>query len=450
VSGSTTNDLLTGVRRWWWAVFLATALAGLTAFVVTSQSPDRYEAHTRLLVGPVNTDADVLRAAGQLATTYAELVTSQTLLDATIAELALQRSRAELAEAISAHPDGNRLLTISVADRDPELAATLANTLAARLADLAAEGEARPDGLLLVVDRATPGQLVGPNALFISLVVMLGTAVAAAFTARLAERLDRTVGSEQELNEIAELDHFGAVELAPVRPWADRRPSAHAEPHSDRGSAYRLVATKVQLLAREQPLRSLLIVPVRHSAGSGELASNIALFLSERSQRVVLLDANWDSHEVTSLFGAHRHAGLAELLQQSATELGPRLPLETFLTPAGPHLHIMPAGPLSRSVADAPASLLESLQAQRDLVVVAAAPVTRSPASLAWARYADATLLMVHRNKTTRDDLVQAVESLRLVGANVIGTVLQEGYRRSRPARTSPPVRLWSRPAERV
>ncbi|HET7743262.1 MAG TPA: hypothetical protein VFK76_00830, partial [Gaiellaceae bacterium] len=66
-----------------------------------------------------------------------------------------------------------------------------------------------------------------------------------------------------------------------------------------------------------------------------------------------------------------------------------------------------------------------------DLVVVNAAPLTRSPAALAWAKAADATLLVAQRGVTRRESVSDAAECLRRTNANLIGTILT-GAKRSR------------------
>ena len=65
------------IARRWWLVFVASAvLAALGGYAVASRLPKVYEAEVRVLVGPLNTDLNTQRAAGQLANTYAQLASS--------------------------------------------------------------------------------------------------------------------------------------------------------------------------------------------------------------------------------------------------------------------------------------------------------------------------------------------------------------------------------------
>ena len=57
--------------------------------------PADLESSARLLVGPINSDTNTLRASSQLVQTYAELATSWNLLEATVKEMGLEPEAAD-------------------------------------------------------------------------------------------------------------------------------------------------------------------------------------------------------------------------------------------------------------------------------------------------------------------------------------------------------------------
>jgi Mrp family chromosome partitioning ATPase len=73
---------------------------------------------------------------------------------------------------------------------------------------------------------------------------------------------------------------------------------------------------------------------------------------------------------------------------------------------------------------ETPTEVLRELLEEADVVVVTVPPLERSPNSLVWSRAAEATILVTERDHTRREQIPADVESLRRVGANVIGTVL--------------------------
>jgi hypothetical protein len=77
-------------------------------------------------------------------------------------------------------------------------------------------------------------------------------------------------------------------------------------------------------------------------------------------------------------------------------------------------------------------------------VIVAGPPTLGSAEALVYARASDASVVVVRRDQTKRDALAHAVESLTLVGANVLGVVMDARsggrFRRAEAGPSAPPV----------
>ena len=84
------------------------------------------------------------------------------------------------------------------------------------------------------------------------------------------------------------------------------------------------------------------------------------------------------------------------------------------------------AGP-GRTRGDQAEALVARLLHDADLLVVYASSLRRSPDALAWARAADATVVVARRQRTRQDRVASALESLEHVHTNVVGTVLHTG-----------------------
>jgi hypothetical protein len=89
-------------------------------------------------------------------------------------------------------------------------------------------------------------------------------------------------------------------------------------------------------------------------------------------------------------------------------------------------MEFVPRGVQTPQLTNAEASrrLIAELLQRADTVVANAAPVHRSGSALVWASVCDAVVLVVRRDKTKRESLVHALESLRLIGANLAGIVV--------------------------
>ncbi|HMO57992.1 MAG TPA: Wzz/FepE/Etk N-terminal domain-containing protein [Roseiflexaceae bacterium] len=118
------------LRHKWWMVVLITALALLLGLSISLFLGPRYRAATLLFVNHASSSSSDVTAARMLTRTYAELVTARPVLEDTIGRLGLQMRPEDLQDLVRvSSPRETQLISIEVTDRDPSLAATIANTI---------------------------------------------------------------------------------------------------------------------------------------------------------------------------------------------------------------------------------------------------------------------------------------------------------------------------------
>lgn len=164
--------------RFWWLLVIGAVAAGTMGYVVVSQQPTTYEARVRLLVGDLSGDFDGIRASEALATTYAELATSDLLLEQAVRSLDLDISVDAIDDGVSAVTVGtSRILLITVEMSDEERAPQVANALARALVAF----RDAPPGQLTILDAAEDSNPV-PTRLpaLVGLAAIGGTALVAA------------------------------------------------------------------------------------------------------------------------------------------------------------------------------------------------------------------------------------------------------------------------------
>jgi capsular polysaccharide biosynthesis protein/Mrp family chromosome partitioning ATPase len=417
-------------RRWWWTLLAATVVAGAVGYLAARTIPPTYEAETKLLIGPVtNTDIDTIRAASSLAETYAELAHSDTSLSTMSAKLSLGTPLVDLRENVKVVADDvTRLISIRADAGDAQLAADMANELASQLQEVQAQGPARAEGEIHVIDKAAPApDPIAPSVNLIAVMAAGAGLVAALILVLVVEHFSDTVGSRFELAEIAAVPYLGSIALprrfvaSPADPLA-----VEAIPESRTAVSTRLLASKISF-SGGTPLRSVLIVGSQAGDRAPELAANIAAGLAGSGRKVVLVDANDIEGEITSLFSIDERTGVRELLEWPTLQTAQGL-LEAVLVHREPGMEVLPHGAggpqlIDRESAD---QLVKALLERGDLVIINSAPVHRSGSTLVWARVTDATLLVAHRDVSKRENVTYAVDSLRQVGANLIGLVLME------------------------
>jgi polysaccharide biosynthesis transport protein len=434
------SGYLATARRWWWTLLVATWIAGLAGYLVATRIPPTYEARAFMLVGPYEGDLETLRASGQLALTYADLVTTTPRLEAAIAQVGTNLTAIDLKTAtrVTAN-DTTRTLTIRAQHGDPKTAAELANALAGQLSLLVELGTGRPEGQLNVMEFAAPPTTpVAPQVSLIAILTALAGFLGALVVVVLIEYIGATVRSRDDVTRIVPVPFLGQIEgqrsSQPGRGLVVER-----LPASRLASSYRIVATRVVFADSEEPVQSLLMVGAQSGDGTGETAVNVAAALATSGRRTVLIDGDDVDGEATSLLGLQDRPGLAEVIRGQAD-------LSSVVLAHGADLHVVPVGRSSLASLDdgAVRRIMERLLADHDLVIVAGPPTLGSAEALVYARASDAAVVVVRRDQTKRDALAHAVESLTLVGANVLGVVLDARsggrFRRSEVGPAAPPV----------
>ncbi len=407
-------------RRWWTTLLIATAVAGLAGYAIASSVPPTFESTARLLVGPVVGDVDVMRAAGAISFTYAELAVAEPALDVVREQLGLPEDTPIVARAIP--NETTRILQIRAEYGDPEVAASISNLLAENLIAIEREGVALPEGLLTLVGPAAQNPVpIAPQVSLIAIVAAATGLLAAIVLVLLVEYFGNTINSRAELASSAAVPILGSASLGRRFRPSRRQPTVvDAQPESKAATAVRFIATKIAYADPKGPTSSALIVGMAKRDGAADLALGVATVLARAGRKVVVVDANDESDELSTLVGAEG-AGLSELLAQPDMD-----PMDVALSrPRWPT--VVARGGLTPSTLvdpDAARNLIDKLNKQFEVVIVVSAPIHLSGNALVWAKAVSLVVLAVERDRAKRDDLAYAMETLTGVNASVLGTVL--------------------------
>jgi capsular exopolysaccharide synthesis family protein len=124
------------LRHWAWLLVLASVLVGGVAYFLTKRMTPVYQASTTMLINEApstrSTDYTSIMTSERLAQTYAQLITTQPVLDDVVNRLQLGIIASELKGMINVSPvQDTQLLLVKVKDTIPVRAAEIANTLVA-------------------------------------------------------------------------------------------------------------------------------------------------------------------------------------------------------------------------------------------------------------------------------------------------------------------------------
>ena len=438
------------IKRWWWTLLIATWIAGLAGFTVASGLPPTYETQVRLLIGPLSADLNTQRAAGQNAQTYAELATSQQLLDTVVEKMGGSITTPQLRETVEARADSTtRLLTLTARAPDPDTAVEIANTLASRIAALPGSpqaGAALPEGEITIVDPAArPGTPVAPD---VALIVVLAAAAGLLGAAAIVFLIEYVTDVVRDRYDIADVSPvLGIVPSFRSRSSADMASRvANLARHPGVSISLRYLTAMLAVADGTLPKR-LLVVGTRAGDGAGAFAASLAITIVDGGRTVTLVDANGHEREISDLMDIDMRSGSLKSVLVGRTRSVQ--PMDHRL----PGLTVLPYGASEPLVdvtdADAATGLLDGLADGSDVVLVNAPSPDRSPSALTWARSVDATLVVVHADFATRRHMTSLIDDLERVGAKAVGIVMSQGKpgpaprlaRRSRAAGQAPSTR---------
>ncbi|WP_435745261.1 polysaccharide biosynthesis tyrosine autokinase [Nocardioides sp. SYSU DS0663] len=434
------KDYWRTVRRRWklilTTVLLTVGIAAAYTWTVTPQ----YASSARLFVSTTPSDtADAYQGnlfASQRVTSYAEIVDGRRLAGRVADALGGERTVTELLETVSASvvPE-TVILEITATDPDPIEARDIAQAYAEELSDLVPELEAPGAeertliNATITDDAVASDEPVSPQpvrnlglAFVLGLLLGIGLAV-------LRELLDTTIGSNEDVEAVTEtpiLGHIiadgGAVRSQPAEVLGSASPWAEA---------FRVLRTNMQYVEVDHEQRVFVVSSSLPGEGKTTTAANLAVTMAMAGQRVALVECDLRRPLIASRLGLDGATGTTSVL------IG-KVSLEDALQPyQDTGLQVLACGPIPPNPSEllqshAMTAMLEQLRSRFDTVILDAPPLLPVTDAALLTAQVDGAMVVVRHGRTTRDQLMHAVERLTNVDAKTVGVVINAA-----PARKS-------------
>jgi capsular exopolysaccharide synthesis family protein len=285
--------------------------------------------------------------------------------------------------------------------------------------------------LATVTQRASNGMQIGPDfAKFLGLGGAVGF-LAALGLSFLMEMADKGFRNPDEITRHLSLPVLGHVpELDAGRDWkvvkdgvVDRSVATHHRPKSRLAESYRAVRAALFFGMRGQNNRVLQVTSADPGDGKSTLAANVAAAIATSGKKCLLMDGDLRRPRVHAIFGIHNEKGVSSVVRD-----GMDVP-DCIQTSAIENLDIMTVGPR----VDNPAELLLSprftelvamVRERYDFVLIDTPPVLAVTDPAAVAAHVDGVILVVRITKRSRPHAKRACETLDLIGARVLGVVV--------------------------
>ena len=218
------------------------------------------------------------------------------------------------------------------------------------------------------------------------------------------------------------------VEIFPVarksqkaRALSSELVAAH-QPLGVASEAYRMLRTNLLYSVIDNPPKSIVLTSAGAQEGKSVTCANLGIALKQVGKSVLILDCDLRKPMQHDLFGLPFSPGLVDVLA------GERDIRKTWQEPI-PGLKVVTAGHRPPNPAEVLSSrrlaeLLSWSREEFDYVLVDAPPVRLVSDSAILAKQGDGVLLVLDVREASKKSLRQAVKTLDGVGANVIGTVM--------------------------
>ncbi|GAB3259175.1 hypothetical protein [Nocardioides dilutus] len=378
-------------------------------------TPKTYEttAQVEATKDPASTaDADTVDAARR---DLAEAADSPAVLVAVRQRLGADRSVTELVDAVeSTWAPGRAVIEITVRDRDRVLAARVANSIAVRIAGLAAEGDVVT---VTVTERAmTPRMFVEP-----SLTRALGAGLGAALLLGLVVALlrDRRTETVDDANDVE--NAAVAPLLAHLTAPADLTTMPALRPGSAEADKFRHLRLALEAETSSGPSKKVVVTGVSTGEVDVWLGANAAISLAHVGRRVLLVDGRMGDRFGRPAQPAPDTLGLYDVL------LG--ADLDRAVSP-GPveMLSVLPAGTWGEGDPDhllehAFDGVMAEAAARFDVVVVLAPPLDVADDARQMA-VSGSLVLAVPEGGVSTSALRAHATRVRAAGGRILGVVL--------------------------
>lgn len=295
-------------KRWVWLFVMGALMCGGTTYVLSMLSRPVYQASTYLIITIGAAAHPSVTDSLQAVPTFAQLITTPSVLDPVVAQHPGMRTQ-DLLAMLTIKPQANtQIIELDVQASSPSLAATLANQVSqsfAQYANTGAFGTVRyiPAQASVVPIQPRPWEDAGIGGVVgLLLAVMLSL---------LFEWMSNRAISVEQIQEIL------GTEIMALVPRISRK-ARLSEAWSVTAEKYHMICASLNLAQANKPFKLVMFTSALAGEGKSTIISQVAMDLAQAGKRVLLVDLNIHRPALGQHFRLSSSAGLTNLLARKS------------------------------------------------------------------------------------------------------------------------------------
>ena len=369
----------------------------------------------------------------KLVETYTRIIKSKLVLDQVISETGITYTAEELGQNVAVEAyENTEMLKISVTDSDPELAASIANSIAQVFSGEVAKIYQMNN--ISVIDIAQVPEEVSNNTLtrdfFIALFISIFGSIGVIFiiyyfddSIKLTDDLEEEIGMPV-IAKVFKSDigskNRGKVELL-----------VQKYPKSVVSESIKTLRTNLQFSSVDSELKTILVTSSIPGDGKSFISANLAISFTQTDKKVLIVDCDMRKGRQHRIFKLSNTKGLSNLLIDDMTNYKDYINKTSIK-----NLYVMtrgtvPPNPSELLNSNKNSELIKILRSKFDIIIFDGVPCNGLPDSIIMSKLVDKVLIVSSESVTPRSVLESTKKQLKNVEAPVAGDVLNNVNRKN-------------------
>ena len=369
----------------------------------------------------------------KLVETYSKIIKSKLVLEQVISETGVTYTAEELSENVSVEAyENTEMLKISVTDQDPELAASIANSIAQVFSGEIAK--IYQINNISVVDVAVTPEEVSNNtlkrdlliALFIGIFGTIGVVFVVYYfddTVKLTDNLEEEIGMPV-VAKVFKSD-IGSKNNRKVELLAQKYPKSVVS------ESIKTLRTNLQFSSVDEDIKTILITSSIPGEGKSFISANLAISFAQTDKRVLIVDCDMRKGRQHRIFKLSNSKGLSNLLIDDMTNYKDYINKTSVDGVSVITRGTVPPNPSELLNSKKNADLIRVLKAKYDVIIYDGVPCNGLPDSIIMSKLVDKVLIVSSDSMTPKSVLESTKKQLESVNAPVAGDVLNNVNRKN-------------------